>query len=60
MIKELKETYPGINIVGYHCPPIQEISKFKSFYIDLLDNVEADIVCLLGFPKTRIVYELYY
>ena len=29
MIKELKETYPGINIVGYHCPPIQEISKFK-------------------------------
>ena len=32
MIKELKETYLGINI-GYHCPPIQEISKFKKVFI---------------------------
>jgi len=56
MIKELKETYPGINIVGYHCPPIQDISKFKKrFYIDLLDNVEADIVWVsLGFPKQEL------
>ena len=56
MIKELKITYPDINIEGYHCPPIQDVEDFKTnFYIDLLDNVEADIVWIsLGFPKQEL------
>lgn len=56
MINELNVTYPGINIEGYHCPPIQDIKDFKTnFYVDLLDNIEADIVWVsLGFPKQEL------
>lgn len=56
MINELNIAYPGVNIEGYHCPPIQDIEDFKTnFYIDLLDNIEADIVWVsLGFPKQEL------
>lgn len=56
MINELEEAYPEINIVGYHCPPFQDIKEFnKRFYLNLLDNVEADIVWVsLGFPKQEL------
>ena len=53
MIKKLEEEYPGINIVGYKCPPIMTYEELcEKEFVDNMINQNIDIIWVsLGFPK---------
>ena len=61
MIKNLKITYPKIQIAGFFCPPIKSSKELmEDEYVEDLISKNADIVWVsLGFPKQEeFIYEL--
>jgi len=55
MIKNLKKSYPEIQINGYICPDIMDSDQLVKKYLDEVKNITADIIWIsLGFPKQEM------
>ena len=60
MIEKLEKLYPGINILGYYCPPILDSEHLleREHVDDLLDKKPDIIWVSLGFPKQEVFINL--
>ena len=60
MIKNLKNEFPNINILGFACPPFENVENLIYRFQESIGNNKPDIVWIsLGFPKQEIfIYKL--
>jgi len=60
MIKNLKKEFPNINILGFACPPFENVENLIYRFQESIGNNKPDIVWIsLGFPKQEIfIYKL--
>jgi N-acetylglucosaminyldiphosphoundecaprenol N-acetyl-beta-D-mannosaminyltransferase len=55
MIKNLKKEFPNINILGYTCPPIENVEILFNKFNENIGNSNPDIIWVsLGFPKQEV------
>jgi len=60
MIKNLKKEFPNINILGFACPPYENVENLIIRFQENIGNDNPDVVWIsLGFPKQEIfIYKL--
>ena len=57
MISNLKREYPSVNILGYTCPPIEDVEELVNTFTESLDRSKARYsLGIIRFSKTRDVY----